>query len=240
MDGVPTGVVRASFGYMTTLAEVRLCACARARSLARRKQQRFRTGRGARVFCSLLVSRGRARKRTHGPRGGHACASGNIGYTAESDCLPDQVVRRPGRARVAARANRCARARAPCPYRPLATALRACLLARDGSGLKFDREWCVVGPDGRVLDQRRHPVLHRIVPRVDLASGTLTVSVAGDATLAPLVVPLERTADEQTASDVTVCGTTVCAGERGRAPTAERCRRAADSTQTRRHYHGRS
>lgn len=43
------------------------------------------------------------------------------------------------------------------------------------NGLLYDREWALVDPEGRALNQRRHPRLVHLIPTVDLDAGATLV-----------------------------------------------------------------
>ena len=61
-------------------------------------------------------------------------------------------------------------------------------------GLAYDRAWAALDPDGAVLTQARCPQLGSVRPSIDVAAGTLTLTLAtGDQP--PLVLPLDDTHD---------------------------------------------
>ena len=61
-------------------------------------------------------------------------------------------------------------------------------------GLAYDRVWAAVDPDGSVLTQARCPQLGSVRPAIDIATGTLTLTLATGAQ-PPLVLPLDDSHD---------------------------------------------
>jgi molybdenum cofactor sulfurtransferase len=61
-------------------------------------------------------------------------------------------------------------------------------------GLAYDRVWAAVDPDGAVLTQTRCPQLGSVRPAIDIATGTLTLTLATGAQ-PPLVLPLDDAHD---------------------------------------------
>ena len=68
-------------------------------------------------------------------------------------------------------------------------------------GLRFDRCWCVMDPDGYVQDQRVRPMLSMVMPRIE--GDSLVLTAPAETGLAPLRLPLaEEAYDEQDGGEV--------------------------------------